>query len=207
MTQKRRIQTMLILASESPRRRELLKNLGFPFVAEAADIEELEQPENGCSVSVLPRLNAERKASAVSLRYPEDIVIGADTAIVFEDQLIGKPADPADARRILAMLSGREHQVITGLAVIRGGEAPFFRSWSEVSRVNFLPFDEKVIDEYLARVNVLDKAGAYAIQEHGDMIVSGISGELENIIGLPLKTLGTVLGELIPPQSHSGNRV
>ena len=195
---------MLILASESPRRRELLKRLGFPFTAEGADIEELEQPEKGCSVSVLPRLNAERKASDVSDRNPDAVVIGADTAIVFGDQLIGKPKDLEDARRILTMLSGKEHQVITGLAVVRSGDAPFFRSWSEVSRVKFLPFSNEVIGEYLSLVNVLDKAGAYAIQEHGDMIVSGISGGMENIIGLPLETLNAVLLELIPPESDSG---
>ena len=180
---------MLILASESPRRRELLKSLGLPFEIKSAQVRELEQADNACSVSLLPLENARLKAGAVSCQYPGDVVIGADTAIVFENQLIGKPRDEADARRILSMLSGRTHEVVTGIALMRTGENAFCRSWSEVSQVTFKELTSAVIDEYLQLVNVLDKAGAYAIQEHGELIISGFTGELNNIIGLPLGRL------------------
>ena len=100
---------MLILASESPRRRELLSTLGIPFEIRSARIEELEQAEEACSVSLLPQMNACLKARAVGELYPEAVVLGADTAIVFEEKLIGKPRDLDDARRILAMLSGKTH--------------------------------------------------------------------------------------------------
>ena len=130
---------MLILASESPRRRELLSRLGLPFEIRSARVEELEQAEDACSVSLLPRKNAELKAEAVSLQYPGAVVIGADTAIVFENRLIGKPRDADDARRILSMLSGRTHEVVTGIALMRTGTDSFSRSWSEVSQVTFKP--------------------------------------------------------------------
>ena len=180
---------MIILASESPRRRELLGQLGIPFEIRSAQVEELEQAEDACSVSLLPQMNACLKAQAVSILYPESVVLGADTAIVFENQLIGKPRDLDDARRILALFSGRTHQVITGIALIRKGENAFCREWSEISEVVFKPFGADVIEEYISKVHVLDKAGAYAIQECGDMIISHYTGELNNIIGLPLTCL------------------
>ena len=184
---------MLILASESPRRRELLQQLKIPFTVQSARVCELEQPPAGCSVSVLPEMNAQLKAAAVSVLHPEAQVIGADTAIVFADRLIGKPRDPEDARRILRLLSGHTHEVVTGITVMRGGKNPFRYSWSEVSRVTFKTLDEQTIGAYLSLVHVLDKAGAYAVQEHGDMIISEISGDMNNIIGLPLEKLHRVL--------------
>ena len=184
---------MIILASESPRRRELLGQLGIPFEIRSAQVEELEQAEDACSVSLLPQMNACLKAQAVSRLYPEAVVLGADTAIVFENQLIGKPRDLDDARRILALFSGRTHQVITGIALMRAGEKSFCRQWSEISEVSFKTLTPAVIDEYIRRVHVLDKAGAYAIQECGDMIISGFTGELNNIIGLPLCRLAEEL--------------
>ena len=188
---------MLILASESPRRRELLGALGIPFEIRSAKVEELEQAEDACSVSLLPQKNACLKAEAVAEMYPGAVVLGADTAIVFENQLIGKPRDLEDARRILAMFSGRTHQVITGIALMRTGEAPFFRQWSEISQVTFKTLSSAVIEEYIQKVHVLDKAGAYAIQECGDMIISGFTGELNNIIGLPLRRLEEELKKIL----------
>ena len=180
---------MLILASESPRRRKLLGSLGIPFEIRSAQVKELEQADTACSVSLLPQKNACLKAEAVALQNPGEVVLGADTAIVFEDRMIGKPRDLSEAREILSLLSGKSHHVITGIALIRKGENEFCREWSEISEVVFKPFGADVIEEYISKVHVLDKAGAYAIQECGDMIISRYTGELNNIIGLPLTCL------------------
>ena len=118
---------MLILASNSPRRRELLLSLGIPFAVEAADIEEIESLDDPREV---PLRNAERKAAAVAARHPHDPVLGADTVIVFRDAVIGKPRDEADALRILLSLAGKTHEVVTGLALLRGADG-FRRIWRE----------------------------------------------------------------------------
>ena len=186
---------MLLLASESPRRRALLKRLDIPFEVQSPDVEELEQPCEGCSISFLPAENARRKAFAVSSRNQSHTVIGADTAILFEDRMIGKPRNLEDARKTLLELAGKTHRVVTGLAVIRQGNKPFCRVWSEESLVTFKPFSASTADRYLELVHVLDKAGSYAIQEHGQLIVQQITGSMENIIGLPLEQLKQVLLE------------
>lgn len=186
---------MVLLASESPRRFELFSRLGIPFEVKSEKVQELEHPEDGCSCSLLPQLNARLKAAAVSRMYPDAVVIGADTAIVFEDRLIGKPRDLEDARDTLRSLSGKKHEVITGIAVICKNSA-FERCWSEVSAVCFKNLSDEVIEKYLNLVNVLDKAGSYAIQEHGELIISEISGDMDNIIGLPLDKLRLTLTEL-----------
>ena len=187
---------MLILASESPRRRELLGSLGIPFEIRSARVKELEQADSACSVSLLPQKNAFLKAEAVAGEYPGSVVLGADTAIIFEDRMIGKPRDLSDARNILSSLSGKTHQVITGIALVRTGEDGFCRQWSEISEVVFKPLGADVIEDYISKVHVLDKAGAYAIQECGEMIISRYTGELNNIIGLPLTCLKKELTEL-----------
>ena len=189
---------MLYLASESPRRRELLKKLGFPFAAETAHVTELEQADETCSVSLLPEINSKLKAEAVSSRHPDDTVIGADTSIILDDKILGKPRDLPDARRVLTLLSGRSHQGVTGVTVMRRGSRPFLRSWSDISTVTFKTLSPEIIEDYLSKVNVLDKAGAYAIQEHGDMIISGFTGDLDNIIGLPTVSLAALFSPSSP---------
>lgn len=176
---------MLILASNSPRRRELLLSLGIPFAVEAADIEEIELLDDPREV---PLRNAERKAAAVAARHPHDPVLGADTVIVFRDAVIGKPRDEADALRILLLLAGKTHEVVTGLALLRGADG-FRRIWRETTRVTFKPFDRETAERYLSLVSVLDKAGAYAIQESGEFLVESVDGSIENVIGLPLERL------------------
>ena len=133
---------MLILASNSPRRRELLLSLGIPFAVEAADIEEIELLDDPREV---PLRNAERKAAAVAARHPHDPVLGADTVIVFRDAVIGKPRDEADALRILLSLAGKTHEVVTGLALLRGADG-FRRIWRETTRVTFKPFDRETAE-------------------------------------------------------------
>ena len=179
----------LLLASQSPRRCELLQRCGFDFTVRTADVEELTSfPQ----LSLLPQENARRKALKVAEKFPDALVLGADTMIIFADQAVGKPRDLAEAAEFLRRFSGRTHEVITGLALLCPVRE-IAEVWSEVSQVTFKKISDDVIAEYLDKVPVLDKAGAYAIQEHGDMIVANHTGELENIIGLPLRRLNEKL--------------
>lgn len=186
---------MLILASGSPRRRELLARLGVPFSIEPAEVGEvvgLPDPRQ------VPLYNAELKAAEVAAKHPNDPVLGADTVILFGDRVIGKPRDEKDALAILMELSGRTHEVMTGLALLR--RIPEFRCvWRETTRVTFRPFGAETAKRYLSLVPVLDKAGAYAVQEHGDLLISSIDGDLDNVIGLPLTRLRRELAILQTP--------
>lgn len=189
---------MLILASESPRRKELLTRLQVPFVCVPAGVTELCE---GRDPSSLPRRNALLKANHVAARFPGDWVIGADTGVLAAGKLLGKPGSEAEGAAMLAMLQGRSHEVITGVAVICR-ERRFRKSWSVRTRVTFAPLTKEQIVRYMKQVPVLDKAGAYAIQEHPELLGARWRGELENIIGLPLVKLAAVLTAcgVIPPQ-------
>ncbi len=180
----------LILASESPRRRELLGSLGVDFICTAANVNEADSGDDPASV---PQENALLKALAVAAKHPGATVLGADTAILFENRLLGKPSDIADAGFMLRKLSGKEHLVITGMALVSGAEK---RVWSEVSRVRFRELTPEIIRQYLQKVNVLDKAGSYAVQEYGDMLITYVGGDINNIIGLPLGNLALHLADL-----------
>lgn len=183
----------LILASESPRRRELLARLGIPFEIRTRPVREYRQGD--FPPSELPLRNAELKAAGVAAEYPQSVVLGADTVIVFEDRIIGKPADAADAKRTLLELSGRTHSVVTGLALLRTCDGTRMM-WSESTRVTFKAYSEQVVDEYMKLVRVLDKAGSYALQEHGDMLVARVDGDSDNVVGLPLGRLKRELAAL-----------
>lgn len=132
--------------------------------------------------------NACAKAEEVAGRFPEALVIGADTVIEFENEILGKPRDLAEAEKILEKLAGKTHRVTTGCAVRCCARNIRIR-FAETSAVTFRPFGRETIREYLSNVPVLDKAGAYAIQDHGEMIIERYEGELENIIGLPVARL------------------
>jgi septum formation protein len=181
-------QRRLILASASPRRRELLARLGWVFDVVTADVTEHEAHDADPRAMVAH--NAALKAEWVAARHPEAIVLGADTTVFIGRTVLNKPRDAAGARAMLRMLAGRTHTVFTGLAVrsaglrLEGGAA---------SEVTFKPFGDDVIEAYLARVHTLDKAGGYAIQEHGDLIVAGYTGSLTNIVGLPLEETKQIL--------------
>jgi septum formation protein len=174
----------LILASASPRRRELLGRLGIPFTVAAAEVTEHEDED--ADPREMVRHNAALKAGWVAGRHPDAFVLGADTTVFVDRTVLNKPRDPADARAMLRRLSGRTHTVYTGLAVVcarrglklEGGAA---------SEVTFKRLDEAAIERYLSLVNTLDKAGGYGIQEHPDIIVAGYTGSLTNIVGLPLE--------------------
>lgn len=180
----------LILASASPRRRELLAELGVAFEVVVAEITEHEEASTDPRVMVAH--NAALKADWVAARHPEALVLGADTTVFIENQALNKPRDLAEARAMLWRLSGRTHTVFTGLAVRR--ERDGLRIDEGVaSEVTFKTLDEATIEAYLARVHTLDKAGGYAIQEHGDLIVAGYRGSFTNIVGLPMETTKHIL--------------
>jgi septum formation protein len=176
----------LILASASPRRAELLRQLKLEFKVVPSDASELFDEQ--LSPHELCQLNAHRKARAVAKKVPDAPVLGADTLVFLGGEMFGKPRDLADARRMLTQLQGRAHQVVTGVSLIhlRAHRELLFAVSTDVT---FLPLTTEQISDYLSKMNPLDKAGAYAIQEHGEMIVSEISGSYSNVVGLPLERL------------------
>ncbi len=184
----------LILASSSPRRREILEQRGFHFAIVPAGAAELFVPY--CSARELVLWNALRKAREVAARHPLAVVIGADTLVDFEGRILGKPATLREAERMLLMLSGREHKVHTGVAVLR--QQPFIREgFCETSIVKFRPLTKKQIRRYIEEVNPLDKAGAYGAQESASVkLVESIHGSLANVYGLPIEKLLGVLATL-----------
>jgi septum formation protein len=180
----------LILASASPRRRELLAQLGVPFEVRVAAVTEHE--EETTDPKVLVAHNAALKADWVATRHPDAVVLGADTTVFLDGASINKPADLQEARAMLRRLSGREHTVFTGIA-LRQASTGLRRDDLVSSQVQFKPFGDSVIEAYLRLTNTLDKAGAYSIQEHTDLIVAGYLGSFTNIMGLPLEATKQIL--------------
>ena len=176
----------LILASASPRRAELLKLLRVKFRIIPSDATEVVH-EHLTPLEIC-QLNAHRKARAVAKRIPDALVIGADTLVFLDNKILGKPRNLADARRMLARLQGRTHQVVTGVSLIHL-RAHRERVFAISTDVLFHPLDAGQIRDYLSRINTLDKAGAYAIQESGEKIISEISGSYSNVVGLPVERL------------------
>jgi septum formation protein len=181
----------IILASASPRRRELLAGMGVRFEVATADAREHDAESAPHLPPVdLARENARRKAQAVAGLRPGRWVLGADTVVFLDDRIFGKPDSVGQARQFLAGLSGQTHEVVTGCALIApDGEAEIFY---EVSRVTFRVLTGDAIERYLAEVSVLDKAGAYALQERGEWIVERVEGSRANVIGLPTEALERV---------------
>ena len=178
----------LVLASGSPRRAEILSSVGWTFTKVIPDIDETERdgesPEN-----YVQRL-AEEKAQAVSHQHPDSIILAADTTVVIDEQIIGKPADLDDARRMLTMLSGRWHDVLTGVAVKRDGKIDV---GMERTGVKFSEMSNEEI-EYLARMgDPLDKAGAYAVQAQAALFIEQIRGDYWNVVGLPISLVYRLL--------------
>ena len=175
-----------ILASASPRRAELLRQLGLEFEIVPGDATEVF--DENLSPLELCQLNAHCKARAIAKKVPDALVLGADTLVFLERKIFGKPENLAEARKMLLELQGRTHQVVTGVSLIRL-RAHRERIFAVSTDVTFRALDEKQIADYLSKINPLDKAGAYAIQEHGDKIVAEISGSFSNVVGLPLEKL------------------
>ena len=180
----------LVLASGSPRRRDLLTRAGLAFQVVVSPAEEIHDP--ALPPDHLCEENARLKAAAVALNHPHATVIGADTLVFIDADALGKPADLDEARAMLRRLSGRAHTVCTGVCVIRPGGT--IHTFHELSEVVFRVLDEAAIDAYFQLVDPLDKAGAYGIQVHGERIVAEIRGNFDNVMGLPVTRLLEVLG-------------
>ena len=181
----------IVLASASPRRGELLGVLEIRHRAVASDAPESEETQ--LTAWEVAALNAYRKARAVAKRFPDSIVLGADTVVCLGVELFGKPRDMADAERMLMALQGKTHQVVTGVCLVhlRAHKQQVF---VETTDVTLLSLSIRAIRCYLSRIQPLDKAGAYAIQEHGGLIISEMSGSFSNVVGLPLERLKAALG-------------
>lgn len=173
----------LVLASSSPRRTELLDRAGWPHEVMVAGIDESVRPQEDPATYVL-RL-ARSKAEAVAARLKEGLVLGADTTVVIDDQILGQPHDDTDAKRMLNLLQGRWHEVLTGVALVRvGGET---RVAHETTRVRFAELSETEIDWYISSGEPVGKAGAYGIQGKAALFIEEIQGDYFNIMGLPIR--------------------
>ena len=173
----------LVLASSSPRRKELLDAAGWPYEAIVAGIDESLKPDEAPAVYV-QRL-ARSKAEAVAARLQSGLVLGADTTVVVENQILGQPADDNDARRMLNLLKGKWHEVLTGVAVVRvGGETSVDY---ETTRVRFAEMTTEEINWYVATGEARGKAGAYGIQGAAGLFIEEIQGDYFNIVGLPIR--------------------
>lgn len=183
---------MIILASASPRRRELMeKYISKEFKVIPANTAE-STPDSIPAEEVAEYL-AVQKAQAVCAENPYDDVIGADTVVLLDGKILGKPRNINHAREMLSMLSGRIHTVITGVCVCTRGKV---QSFSEQTRVEFYPLTENEIEKYIKTGDPMDKAGAYGIQSEGCLLVKGINGDFFNVVGLPVARLSRVLKEL-----------
>ena len=172
----------LILASGSPRRRELLERIGLRFTVQAADVDERLLPGLSAGEQVM-RLSC-RKAEAVAAGQPQEaVILSADTVVVLDGAILGKPADAAEAKEMLSALSGRSHLVLTGVTVRRGENE---QTHCEETEVRFRPLSETEIDAYIATGEPMDKAGAYGIQGYASVFVEKIVGDYFNVVGLPL---------------------
>ena len=182
---------MIVLASASPRRRQLLTEYGYTFTVQPADVEETMPP--GLTVGEITLFNARKKALAVAEKNPHALVLGVDTLVAFEDAVLGKPADMEEAFDMLCRLNGRIHEVHSGVWAARKA-TDTNRAFVEVSRVKFRTFTEAELHRYMERIHPLDKAGAYAAQdEHPEGIVESIEGSRTNVIGLPMEALAKML--------------
>ena len=182
----------VILASQSPRRRELMGLFHIPFTVRVSDADETMDPKLSAAEAV--GLVSRRKAEAVS-READDLVIAADTIVVCGGEILGKPKDTADARRMLRLLSGRDHQVMTGMTLLRGDRV---RTVTEITDIHFRELSDREIDAYIATKEPMDKAGSYGIQGGAALFAQHLVGDYYNVMGLPVCRLSQLLRELAP---------
>jgi nucleoside triphosphate pyrophosphatase len=182
----------LVLASKSPRRAEILQAVGWEFEAVAANIDETRM-ESEDAVSYVKRL-AQAKAETVAARISNrGLVLGADTVVVSDGEILGQPKDDDDSRRMLKLLSGKWHEVLTGIALVRGGNAPRILVKHQATRVRFSEMSADEIDWYVSTGEPNGKAGAYAIQGRGALFIKEIQGDYFNVVGLPLRLVYELL--------------
>ncbi|MBU8901106.1 MAG: Maf family protein [Victivallales bacterium] len=179
----------IILASNSERRKLLLNKMGLDFIQVPSSVTEL---SNEIHYTEVATTNALRKAQDIAKKYPDSLVIGADTVIEYQHKIIGKPKNLSDAKNILLKLSNASHFVVSAVS-LQSLSTKTNSTFAVRTKVHFKAFTADVVDEYLSLVEVLDKAGAYAIQEHGEMLIDFIEGSLDNVIGLPCEALREAL--------------
>lgn len=182
----------LILASASPRRRELLERMGLRFEVIPADVEEDKNPQNGPAEMVAA--NAVLKSAALSSVYPDSLVLGSDTTVSLDGEVLNKPEGLDEAFAMLRCLSGRSHTVYTAVA-LQWPVGELREVFVESSEVRFRNFGDDIAEQYFRMVNPLDKAGAYGIQQGRDLIIESVDGSVENVMGLPLQALERWLAE------------
>jgi septum formation protein len=183
---------VLVLASASPRRQELLRNAGIEFVVHPANVPEI--PRDGEAPRAFGERMAREKALAVFAQRPNDLILGADTIVVVDDEILGKPCDAADAARMLRLLSGRKHEVMTGVCVA-GPKLKTEITGYEATVVVMNVLSEDDIRSYVASGEPMDKAGAYAIQGRASRWISRIEGDYFNVVGLPVALVWRMLRE------------
>lgn len=171
----------LILASGSPRRKELLEKVSIPFTVVVSDVEEKVDP--ALSPSDIVMSLAEQKAAAVAERFRDSVVLGSDTVVVYGGEILGKPANEEDAKTTLGKLSGKTHQVLTGVAILHQEKKIVFYEQTDVT---FWPLTDEDIEEYVLSGEPMDKAGSYGIQGLGSLFVKEIRGDYFSVVGLPL---------------------
>lgn len=180
----------LILASASPRRKELLKLLNMPFTVQTVPVDEtMDTSDVYAQVAALSR----RKAEAVGA-FPGKLTVAADTVVVLDGKVLGKPANQQEAAQMLRMLSGRAHQVMTGLAVLHTGGC---LSHTQVTQVHFRELSDEEIEGYVLSGDPMDKAGAYGIQSGAAVFVEGIEGDYYNVVGLPVCKLNELIHQVM----------
>lgn len=182
----------LILASQSPRRKKLLATLGFEFDVVPADIEEIAASYFAPQTA---QYNAIAKAEYVAELHPHSLIIGSDTVVELDEKILGKPKNISHAQSTLRLLAGKKHSVVTAVS-LRCIDNNIRCDFSVVTEVTFKHFDDSVIDNYISLVNPLDKAGAYGIQIHSELLVESISGPVDNVIGLPCAKLNEALQQI-----------
>jgi septum formation protein len=175
------MQQHLILASNSPRRKELLENVKVPFTVVGSEVEEVVDPQLSPAEIVMSL--AEQKAAAVAERFNETYVLGADTVVVFEGDILGKPENAEDAKRMLTALSGNTHQVLTGVAIFFQKEKIVFYEQTDVT---FWSLTEEEIEDYILTGEPMDKAGSYGIQGLGSLFAKELKGDYFSVVGLPI---------------------
>lgn len=181
-----------ILGSGSPRRRDLLSEAGYQFTVEPSTAEELHDPS--MDVRELTKFNAKLKAEEVARRFPDAVILAADTLVAIDTQILGKPSNREDALEMISILNGRTHQVMTGICLMQKNSSIHLEH-CEVTDVIFKSLSKEELGEYHQLINPLDKAGAYAAQEHGEVIIEKTNGSWSNVVGLPMEAVKPMLGE------------
>ena len=175
---------MIVLASKSPRRQQLLKQITNDFIVDVSNV--VEKIPSNCKKRNVPIHLAKQKAMDVFKRHTEDIVIGADTIVLVNDEILGKPKNKDDVRRMITMLNNNTHEVITGVCI---KTKEYCKTFKTVTKVTFMQMSEEEINNYCELTSIYDKAGAYAIQEEAGKYITSIDGDYNNVVGLPIDDL------------------